>query len=716
MPPFKYEAFVNPYIGSISELMGKGDQAKAEALLRIGEIQARAAEQRGQAWGNAIQGLGNIASKAITDYNDPKLKMEKMALAQAEEDRKNEVLLGKLMKRTEASTSTRVVDGVPVISKVDPRDMVSRQTSTLTPELFSRVQSPELSSRVPSASFGEPFDVSDGGMARVGSTSPSLVSTTTSRGAYEDEYGFFNYKKAHQDLINSGASPASAARVLESGQKTNTALSTYAAQTKAFAVAKTDMFGNAANTILNALDASPTLKVQDAIQQMLPMLRSKLPEAEYASLQQQILGMPEAEARQALTGLVDAMDAQNPKTEVSGTNRLVSKSGRTFLDAVPVARPTQEASFGIKTEKGKVINVKGAFDPVTGFYFYEGRRIVNPVLSVTDVPSSNSAQMFQVDGEGYVPLTEEKGKPGEPTRYFLETPTGRIEKFAGKDFKGRPQASVVLNAGINTALENIPEWAMTANRPESVPESNKIDKNIGLSPNSLYQGAVTFIDSGAFPPTGRGNTALSVAARSAIQAKVGAIASEAGMDVPEFRAVYAANRDALKKLTSSQSTVSAYIATADKNADQLLAILDKIPDSNVTLLNSAARSAQQKLGGNVDMAEFNTYLKSVSNEYARIISQPNLTGVLTNDARREAALLLPSNASVGQIRASLRALKSEGQNRVTSISDAVKSLQSSMTRNPRITPSSEPVVPASMGNAGRITVTLDSNGNLVRTK
>ena len=60
---FEYKPFINPYIGSISELMGKGDEAKAAALIRIGEIQARAAEQQGQAWGNAIQGLGDIASK-----------------------------------------------------------------------------------------------------------------------------------------------------------------------------------------------------------------------------------------------------------------------------------------------------------------------------------------------------------------------------------------------------------------------------------------------------------------------------------------------------------------------------------------------------------------------------------------------------------------------------------------------------------------------------
>ena len=706
---FNFQAYRNPYVGTIAELLSRGEDAKAKALIDVANAQAQAAQVRGQAWGGAIEGIGQIAAKAITDYNDPKLKMEKMALAQAEEDRKNEVRLGELMKRQEASTSTRVVDGAPVIASVDPRDMVSRQTLA---------QTPELSSRVPSTSFGKPFDVSNGGMARVGTTSPSLVSTTTSKGLYEDENGLFNYRKAYQDLINGGASPASAARVLESGQKTNTALSAYAAQTKSFATARTDMFGNAANTILKALEASPTLTVQAGIQQMLPMLRRQLPEAEYASLQQQVLGMPEAEARQALTGLVDAMDAQNTKTEVSGTSRLVSKSGNVFLPEVSVPKPVdlQKASFGILGADGKVTDVEGSFDPSTGKHYYKGQEVTSPVNVSTATPTTNTQEMFEVSGQGYIPLTVERGKPGEPNRYYLETPTGRVEKFAGKDFKGRPQASVVLNAGINAALENIPEWAMTADRPEPVPESNKIDKTIGLSPNALYQGSITYIDSEAFPPTGRGNTALSVAARSAIQAKAGAIANEAGMDIPEFRAVYAANREALKKLTASQATVSAYIATADKNAELLLNILDKIPDGDVTLLNSVARSAQQKLGGNVDMAEFNTYLKSVSTEYARIISQPNLTGVLTNDARKEAALLLPSNATVGQIRASLRALKSEGQNRVTSISEAVKSLQSSMTRNPRVTPSSEPVAPASMENAGRITVTLDSKGNLVRTK
>ena len=76
MAPFKYEPFVNPYVGSIIDLMGKGDEAKAQALLRVGEIEAQAARQRGQAWSGAIQSVGNIASKGIKDWQDQKITDE----------------------------------------------------------------------------------------------------------------------------------------------------------------------------------------------------------------------------------------------------------------------------------------------------------------------------------------------------------------------------------------------------------------------------------------------------------------------------------------------------------------------------------------------------------------------------------------------------------------------------------------------------------------
>ena len=56
--PFEYQAYRNPYVGTIAELLSRGEDAKAKALIDVANAQARAQEVRGQAWGGAIEGIG----------------------------------------------------------------------------------------------------------------------------------------------------------------------------------------------------------------------------------------------------------------------------------------------------------------------------------------------------------------------------------------------------------------------------------------------------------------------------------------------------------------------------------------------------------------------------------------------------------------------------------------------------------------------------------
>ncbi|CAB4147837.1 hypothetical protein UFOVP1017_48 [uncultured Caudovirales phage] len=56
---FEYTPYRNPYIGTIADLMARGEDAKAKALIDVASAQARAAEAKGQIYGNAISSIGN---------------------------------------------------------------------------------------------------------------------------------------------------------------------------------------------------------------------------------------------------------------------------------------------------------------------------------------------------------------------------------------------------------------------------------------------------------------------------------------------------------------------------------------------------------------------------------------------------------------------------------------------------------------------------------
>ena len=69
---FNFQAYRNPYVSTIAELLSRGEDAKAKALVDVANAQARAAEIRGQAFGGAAESVGKIASKALTDYTTEK--------------------------------------------------------------------------------------------------------------------------------------------------------------------------------------------------------------------------------------------------------------------------------------------------------------------------------------------------------------------------------------------------------------------------------------------------------------------------------------------------------------------------------------------------------------------------------------------------------------------------------------------------------------------
>jgi hypothetical protein len=75
--PFRYTPNQNRYVGSIADLMGRGNDAEAQALIASANAQARAAQASGQAWGGAVQGIANTVSQGITDWNSPAARRQR---------------------------------------------------------------------------------------------------------------------------------------------------------------------------------------------------------------------------------------------------------------------------------------------------------------------------------------------------------------------------------------------------------------------------------------------------------------------------------------------------------------------------------------------------------------------------------------------------------------------------------------------------------------
>ena len=75
--PFQYRPYQNRYVGTIADLMGRGRDAEAQALIDSANAQAQAAQVSGQAWGGAIQGIGNTVAQGITNWNSPEARRQR---------------------------------------------------------------------------------------------------------------------------------------------------------------------------------------------------------------------------------------------------------------------------------------------------------------------------------------------------------------------------------------------------------------------------------------------------------------------------------------------------------------------------------------------------------------------------------------------------------------------------------------------------------------
>jgi hypothetical protein len=148
-------------------------------------------------------------------------------------------------------------------------------------------------------------------------------------------------------------------------------------------------------------------------------------------------------------------------------------------------------------------------------------------------------------------------------------------------------------------------------------------------------------------------------------------------DIASGRAGFKADSASLSKLTQSYDAVTAFEKTAIRNGDRLLQLADKVDVTGVPVLEKWIRAGRQATG-DPDVAMLNAQMQVYRTEAARILTNPNLTGQLTDSARHEVEGFLSGGASAKQIRDVVGLLKSDFENRKITLEDQIRAIRNRM--------------------------------------
>ena len=145
-------------------------------------------------------------------------------------------------------------------------------------------------------------------------------------------------------------------------------------------------------------------------------------------------------------------------------------------------------------------------------------------------------------------------------------------------------------------------------------------------------------------------------------------------DLASAHAGFKADSASLGAIQKNFDAVSAFSNFAQKNTQLLHEALSEIPSGNTTWTSAGMRDAA-RIFGSTGMAKFNVARTSVANDYARIVSNPNLTGVFSDKAREAGNTLVDPNATVGQIVTAIQTLAREAENRRNGYQDQINEIK-----------------------------------------
>jgi hypothetical protein len=152
------------------------------------------------------------------------------------------------------------------------------------------------------------------------------------------------------------------------------------------------------------------------------------------------------------------------------------------------------------------------------------------------------------------------------------------------------------------------------------------------------------------------------ARRDLINGRVSKILKDTGMsaaDLAQARARAKANIGSMNQLTKSLNAVESFEKLAKFNGERVLELIDEVNVTGVPAIEGYAQWAKNRGMADVDTAELKSVLMAYQTEVAKILTAPNLTGVLTDSAREEVKHMVNGDMSAPQLKRVIKRLDLE---------------------------------------------------------
>jgi hypothetical protein len=213
---------------------------------------------------------------------------------------------------------------------------------------------------------------------------------------------------------------------------------------------------------------------------------------------------------------------------------------------------------------------------------------------------------------------------------------------------------------------------------------------------------------------GLGSGAVGAANRAAVVNRWSqnqAAAGLSGADTVAKRDVARTNASAMLAAGKQYTAVTAYAGTLDKNLGVLEQLADRVDDTGVPVLNRWIRSGRKAIAGDPDVTAFDAQMRFVKTEAARVVNNPNLTGVLTNEAQEEMDKVFTGQGITSdQIHTLAALMRGDAQRRASSLEETMRARRENIRSGtlPGDKPPTRPDQGASGGDAARLQSARDA--------